>query len=107
MRGCASRPASRGPAHLPPAPAEFRHRGTARRSTAALPPRRACSRAKRASSTYEARAVKVDDRAGGRGRRFGGQPADGFGNLVGAGDPAERNVVDDGGAAAASEIFLG
>src|SRR6185369_16633427 len=52
-------------------------------------------------------AVHVDGAAGRRSGRIGCQPADHLGDLVGGCDPAERNVGDDLGSAAAGEIFLG
>src|SRR5215207_13183 len=54
-----------------------------------------------------ARAVHVDGRAGGRGRRFGREPADNLGDFGRAGDAAERDVGKDRSAAAAGQIFLG
>src|SRR4051794_17847655 len=49
--------------------------------------------------------IDVDHAARCRGGRFGGEPADHFGHLVGRGYPAKRDVGDDLRAAAPLKIF--
>src|SRR6478736_4127576 len=64
-----------------------------------------CAAARKARLTNIAGAVGVDDASSRRGGRIDRQPADHLSDLVGAGDPAERDVGDDFRAAAAFQIF--
>src|SRR5437763_15722934 len=68
-----------------------------------------CAAASNASAVLAniAGAVDVDDAAGRRCRSFARQPADHFGDFMGGGDAAQRDVGDDLRAAAPLKILGG